>query len=809
MKLTTHSAVPVYTIAGSSTARPLPEWLARKRKRSLKNDPEYTNRVELLQDFEFEEASSCVRVSEDGDWVMSTGTYKPQIHAHYLPHLSLSFARHTSSLNLTFLLLSGDYSKSIHLQTDRSIEFHTPQGCHYTTRLPRYGRDLQYDRRSAEALIPAVGVNTDGNGEVFRLNLELGRFMRGYEVDVGGDDFGSAGAGALQGGIHTGSVNTAAVAEESHNLLAFGTSIGTVELWDSRSRSRAGCISIPADLDSKPEVTALDFHRSGLTLATGSSNGLVHLYDLRSPIPLLKKDQGYGYPIRTLTHLTPSTSSRSQTLEPKILSADKRIIKIWDAEDGTPWTSIEPAVDINSVAWCKDSGMLLTANEGKQQHSFFIPQLGPAPRWCSFLDNLVEEMAENPDDPSAFKTGGEVYDNYKFLTVPQLRSLNLDHLIGTTNLLRPYMHGYFVAQRLFEEARLIADPYIWEEERAKRVKEKIDKERESRIRGSKRKVKVKVNKELAEKMLAREEKRAANQHKRAAAITDEIGDAEADAEGLMKDSRFSALFSDEQFAIDQSSREFQLLNPSTKISGPRGLTAVEEEELERTKRARSSSDESDDDDDDGADEITKSNDKSRVRTVPDKAETRISSSSYKKAGHRSQTGDADSRDRQKKSDRRPNTKDVKTTSKSTFLPSLMSGYQSGSESPEPLQDGPAPRKNRMGQQARRALWEKQYGQRANHLQKEQRDRGWDAKRGARADDRGRSRGDSRGGRPSDASRQRKSFTSDEKARVKPSTSKAKGDVVAEGPLHPSWIAAKKAKDQKQTANFEGKKMVFD
>jgi hypothetical protein len=73
MKLTNHSAVPVYTISGSSTARPLPEWLARKRKRSLKNDPEYASRIELLQDFEFEEASQCIRVSDDGDWVMSTG----------------------------------------------------------------------------------------------------------------------------------------------------------------------------------------------------------------------------------------------------------------------------------------------------------------------------------------------------------------------------------------------------------------------------------------------------------------------------------------------------------------------------------------------------------------------------------------------------------------------------------------------------------------------------------------------------------------------------------------------------------------
>jgi hypothetical protein len=96
MKISTGN-VPVYTISGSE-ARPLPEWLIRKRKRSLKNDPEFANRVDLLQDFEFEEASQCVRVSEDGDWVMSTGTYKPQIHVHYLPHLSLSFARHTNTL---------------------------------------------------------------------------------------------------------------------------------------------------------------------------------------------------------------------------------------------------------------------------------------------------------------------------------------------------------------------------------------------------------------------------------------------------------------------------------------------------------------------------------------------------------------------------------------------------------------------------------------------------------------------------------------------------------------------------------------
>ncbi|PNY29149.1 Ribosome biogenesis protein ENP2 [Tolypocladium capitatum] len=524
MKLSNPGTVPVYTISGASTARPLPDWLARRRKRSLKNDPEYQNRVELLQDFEFEEASNCVRISEDGEWVMSTGTYKPQIHVHNLPQLSLSFTRHTNSLNHSFVILSQDYSKSLHLQTDRRLEFHTPMGCHYEVRVPRYGRDLVYDRLAAEALVPAVGLDADGKGEVFRINLELGRFMKSYQVDVGGDD---QTGGGLQGGIGVGSVNVAAIAECTHSLLAFGTSIGTVEFWDPRSKSRAALLA-----GHDGEVTALDFSTSGLSLITGSSTGMIQLFDLRRPVPLLKKDHGYGFAVRKLIHMTNSSQ------EKKIMSADKRIIKIWDELSGDPWTSVEPVVDINDVAWCKNTGMLLTANEGKQQHAFFVPQLGPAPKWCSFLDNMVEEMAE--------EVHTETYDNYKFLTLPELKQLSLAHLVGKTNLLRPYMHGYFVASKLYEQAKLIANPYAWEEERMKRVKDKIEKERASRIRGGK---KVKVNQKLVDKLLKKQENR---------------GQVDTEA-GLLGDKRFAQLFEDEDFIVDETSREFQMLNPSTVI----------------------------------------------------------------------------------------------------------------------------------------------------------------------------------------------------------------------------------------------------
>lgn len=379
--------------------------------------------------------------------------------------------------------------------------------------------------------------------------------MKSFQIDVGADDGVETG---LQGSIGVGGVNTAAIAENSHNLLAFGTSIGSVEFWDSRSKSRVAILG-----GQEGEITALDFSPTGLSLATGTSNGLIKLFDLRSPKPLLQKDHGPGFPIKNLIHMT--TSSQ----EKKILSADKQMIKIWDELDGETWTSVEPLVDINFVTWCKNSGMILTANEGKPMHSFFIPQLGSAPRWCSFLDNMVEEMAE--------EVSTDQYDNFKFLTLPELKSLSLSHLIGKTNLLRPYMHGYFVASKLYEQARLIANPYAMDEERAKRIKEKVEKERASRIRGNK---KVKVNQKLVDKLLKRQEKRARVDTKA----------------GVLGDDRFNRLFEDEEFKIDENSREFQVLNPSTRVDPDTGATVASQgvQSSDESEDDASNTDESDD-----------------------------------------------------------------------------------------------------------------------------------------------------------------------------------------------------------------------
>jgi hypothetical protein len=156
---------------------------------------------------------------------------------------------------------------------------------------------------------------------------------------------------------------------------------------------------------------------------------------------------------------------------------------------------------------------------------------------------------------------------------------------------------------------------------------------------------------------------------------------------------------------------------------------------------------------------------------------------------------------------------------STFLPTLMGGYWSGSESSasDIEDDDPAPvRKNRPGQMARRAIYEKKFGERANHIKSGQgsvsqrKDDGWDPKRGAKdSNSRGRggfAHGGGRGGRQRDFSKVTgKNATPVGEGKRERGAGK-KDDV---GVLHPSWQAAKKAKTEQKKATFTGKKVVFD
>jgi ribosome biogenesis protein ENP2 len=81
------------------------------------------------------------------------------------------------------------------------------------------------------------------------------------------------------------------------------------------------------------------------------------------------------------------------------------------------FASITPASDLNDVHHIPGCGLIMTANEGIQMSTYYIPQLGPAPRWASFLENITEEMED--------QTTRSVYEDYKFLSRNELKAFVL------------------------------------------------------------------------------------------------------------------------------------------------------------------------------------------------------------------------------------------------------------------------------------------------------------------------------------------------------------------------------------------------
>ncbi|KAJ4371773.1 hypothetical protein N0V86_008327 [Didymella sp. IMI 355093] len=178
---------------------------------------------------------------------------------------------------------------------------------------------------------------------------------------------------------------------------------------------------------------------------------------------------------------------------------------------------------------------------------------------------------------------------------------------------------------------------------------------------------------------------------------------------------------------------------------------------------------------------------------------------------------------------------------STFLPGLShAAYVSGDESASDLDE--KPRKNRRGQRARQKIAEAKYGAKAKHVEKNERKKGWDAKRGAVDTDGKMNRKARReaekamkakGGRgpvmsgenAAPLGKNRLAGGAGNEGASKKSGGTGAGPAAARaekkgpkkddtGPLHPSWAAAKAAKESKKLKIDLGgaktaKKITFD
>jgi len=393
-----------------------------------------------------------------------------------------------------------------------------------------------------------------------------------------------------------------------------------VEVWDPRTltgaagRDRpAGRLDVAAALaqagvatsprpgshpaaPSPAAVTALRFDATdGLTVGVGTGSGHVLLFDLRSPTARLVKDHGYASPVVSLK-LHPDGRHA--------LSADAHAVKVWGRAAGDTVAAVEPDARVAHTAIPGGSGLVCVAVEAPRVRSYYIPALGPAPRWCSHLDAFTDEADEAEEAAArarrvaggagagaggagALPVGGaadSVYANYKFVTAAELGDLGLEALRGTA-LAKPYLHGFFVDLRLYRKAADAASPFAYDEYRERRAAEAVAREQESRIgavvgRGGRAAAAAaaaapKVNAALAAELLAARDARKADKARRrggAAAAGGggsggKAGAAAAapdapDAPDALADERFASLFTNPDFVVEETDVRYRQLNPA-------------------------------------------------------------------------------------------------------------------------------------------------------------------------------------------------------------------------------------------------------
>ena len=176
---------------------------------------------------------------------------------------------------------------------------------------------------------------------------------------------------------------------------------------------------------------------------------------------------------------------------------------------------------------CADgSGMIFAPVEREKIGTYFIPELGHAPKWCAFLENLTEELEES--------NASTVYDDFKFVTATDLEKLNASHLIGTP-ILKAYMHGYFMELGAYQKLKRLADPFAMEKFKQEQIEKRLSKQRE-RIQVVKKSTNpnVKVNQQFVDDLLAQHEKSKKS----------------ADVKKMLSDDRFKSMFEDKEFARD-------------------------------------------------------------------------------------------------------------------------------------------------------------------------------------------------------------------------------------------------------------------
>ncbi|CUG93113.1 Hypothetical protein, putative [Bodo saltans] len=463
MQVAIHNKVKVYNL---TSGKSLPEWLEeRKRNKKLAGGE---HRIELIHDLEFPHFSRCIFRTQNGTHLFAAGDYPPRLKCFDVNELSMKYSFNADMPILGGVALSSDFRKFALRGEGRQITVHHSASIIDRVRVPHAQRCLSYHDYNAELL------SSGTSHEIFRFNLESGAFVESYKTN---SDDGVNCVEYFRG----------------NGLVMAACANGTMEAWDHRAARQAAVLQVAgaasSGLTTSMELTHVSTDDNGLLFACGTDKGNVLLYDMRLNRPLVSKDHMNALPI-VKTYFFRGRDGTSSGESTHIVSADTRSVKVWNKRDGSNFTTLETPADIYDFTFLKaqhnmvspfesdDSGIICICCDTPRVQVHFIPQLGIAPRWASFLDSITEELEE--------KEQSVVYDDYKFISKEEMDTLGLEPQDLARGKVRPAMHGCYIENSLYRELKAVVDPNAFNRFAVESKQKKVAERWENRISKFKR-----------------------------------------------------------------------------------------------------------------------------------------------------------------------------------------------------------------------------------------------------------------------------------------------------------------------------------
>lgn len=357
--------------------------------------------VSILHGFAFPTYCNSLETSEDNKTVLATGGYKPMSSVFDLSAHTLKFERHSDHELIKGVFIGEDWTKIALLTNTAKVEFHSQFGKHDLVSLPQQCRDIKADQ------IHGAVVLGGKSGSVYRFSMESGKFLPVYDTKIS-------------------SVEEVAINKVNTLCAVVGGSsasgAGICEFIDYRDGGSVASFSIDS------VGTSCVFSEDGLICGIGTQAGHILLYDLRSPVPLIKKDHNYDFKIKKV-----------EIKKRNVLSLDQKGVKVWESSTGKVLAAIQPSFDAN--AFTVSEGIVFIGGNTEEMKTYYVPSLGPIPEWCSSLEGATEEMDEIRKST--------YYEQYRFITEEELVGLNLQKEVGKK--IRPHMHGYLVPNGLYDK----------------------------------------------------------------------------------------------------------------------------------------------------------------------------------------------------------------------------------------------------------------------------------------------------------------------------------------------------------------------